>query len=188
MKKLYPYLFVALSVFLPGCSITSLAPSSSASDCAAAEISEDDIDLALNFGGGLFPKADWARKYTVAEKYVYAEWTHRSQYAVVTVNTIILCDTDMKKLRGYFNTENIGFIFSNYDEYEAVTACETNGLLLYEFRAIHEAREYNAWIWAKPLDTPHHAEWAMLVFPDQNPELMARYGGELFPELPACAG
>ena len=183
MKKLMPHLFVLLLVILSACAGASL----SSADCASAEISDNDVDDTLKFGRNLFPKADWARKYTVAEKFAYAEWSHRSLYAVVTVNTIVLCDADnTQNLRAYFNAENIGFIFSNYDEYKAVTACEANGVLLYQFTTSFEDREYNAWIWAKPLDAPHHAEWAMLVFPMDNPELMGRYGVELFPELPRC--
>ena len=187
MKKSFHYLFILPLIFLLGCSITSLAPSAGASACASAEISNDDIDLMLNFGGDLFPKADWARKYTVAEKFSYAEWTHRSLYAVATTNIIILCDADMMKLKGYFNTQNVGVIFANYDNYEAVTSCETDGLILYEFHTTHEKRDYDAWIWAKPLATPHHAEWSMLVFPVKDRNLMTKYSLTIFPELPACA-
>lgn len=150
------------------------------------EISDDNVHSTLSVGDELFPKTDWTRKYTVGPNYVYVEWTHKTLYAVATANRIILCDADMAGLKNYFDDENIALIFSNYDTYEPRTSCTSQDLLLYEYDTTDEGREYDAHIWAKPLEAPNHLLWVMLVFPKEDSQMMQEYGGKLFPEMVFC--
>ena len=155
--------------------------------CISSDPAQADIDRALSFTGELFSAPEWARSYTVADGRVSVVWANDPLGVVAYVETLIFpCGYEEPDLNNFFNDDNWGIIFANYDSFETVSACKIDeGLRLYEFEAVTAGFDFNIRYWAQN-DTDNRVVGAMIVFPADSQALMDEYSERLFPELISC--
>jgi hypothetical protein len=192
MKK--AYLFVLLGILVIGCggSVLYLVSRSvigqmiKNNDCKSVIITDSDVDYINNYRRDLFPESDWKRSYTVETNSTFVKWSSKSTSGAVSINNFILCDASLEKLKEHLNDKAIATMLRSFDQYDLLVSCQENNVILYDFEAMRNSRNYDIHMWVKPLEKRHHALAVVLVFLKDDSEIMDEYSHELFPELTSC--
>jgi hypothetical protein len=172
--------------FPPGTPTPPPQPTLVPGECGSPEPTDADVTYALSLGKGLFDEGDWERSYSVSHQRVSVTWTSVQNNAVVFADYLIFeCGFEDDILTSYFNDELFQVILSNYDSYRLADTCSEQGVKLWEFDANDQGRDYSFWFWAQP-QPPTRVLSIVLVFPADQPALLAQYAGKFFPQLPAC--
>jgi hypothetical protein len=203
--KTKPALWIALLFFLPACAFFGTKPASPPTPvpaptqeilipptattpaCIDSAPTQADIDRALEFTGNLFASADWERSYTVMDGRVGVTWLSNPLGAVVYLEALIFpCGYEDQDLDAYFIAENWAVIFENYESYEILSSCRTDGgLRLYEIRTESMGFNYDVHYWARN-DTDHRVLTVMMTFPEGSDPVSGEYATRLFPPLTDC--
>lgn len=176
---------------VPGAVLTTptlpTAQPADVSNCIPPEPTQDDINRALAYTDEIFSGSDWVRSYTVESSRVFVTFAADPLSALAFVEALVFpCGYADADLDAFFNAENWGIIFENYESYEAVSECEFGGSLrLYQFNAVDEGYEYEINYWALN-DTDTRVMGLMIVFLAESRSLMDEYSSVLFPELTGC--
>jgi hypothetical protein len=155
--------------------------------CISDEPTQQDVDRALDFTGGLFSEGDWERSYFVSDGRVGVTWLNNSIGAVAYLEALIfICGYEEADLDSYFSPANWAVIFEDYDLHEVVSQCTApSGLRLYEIDAINLGFDYNIRYWARN-DGDNRVITVMMTFPESAEDLLDDYAASLFPNLPHC--
>lgn len=155
--------------------------------CISTQPTQEDVDRALAFTGGLFNTPDWERSYTVEDSRVAVTWFGSSISAVAFLEALIFpCGYEELDLDQFFGDENWDIIFGNYQRYQRVDECRTDaGLRLYQFKAVDQGFDYDIYYWAQN-DTATRVVTMMIVLPVGSEDRMEEYGYSLFPTLQSC--
>jgi hypothetical protein len=156
--------------------------------CIAPGPSEEDVEIALDYGGDVFDPAEWEQSHVVDEEIVSVTWQNIPLSALVFLQVIIFpCGYEEPDLNRFFNDEHWEALFANYDSYEMIDECRSEqGLRLYELEAVSQEVDYDIRFWSEN-DTNDRIITTMLTFPFGSEDLMDEYSIELFPELPNCS-
>jgi len=155
-------------------------------NCESAKITDSDIDYVNNYRRDLFPESDWKRSYTAEPDSTFVKWSSKSTSGAISINNFILCNASLEKLKEHLSDKAIATILRSFDEYDLLVSCQENNVILYEFEAMRNSRNYDIHMWVKPLEKQHHALAVVLVFLKDDSEIMDKYSHELFPELTSC--
>lgn len=155
--------------------------------CISAQPTQNDIDRALSYSGGIFDEAEWDKSYTVSENRVSVTWLNNPQGAVVYLEVLIFpCSYEEPDLNNYYSDENWKTIFQNYEGYEMVDECKTNaGLRLYEFKTQNLGFDYGVKYWVEN-DTDTRVISTMIVFPIESKSMLDDYASRFFPTYKSC--
>ncbi|MBI3161448.1 MAG: hypothetical protein HYZ23_03015 [Chloroflexi bacterium] len=156
--------------------------------CISSEPTQDDIERALSYAGGVFDTPEWDMTHSVMEDHVSVTRQSVIQGAVAYLEARIFpCGYEEPDLNKYYNDENWKIVFQNYESYELSIQCRLDtGLRLYQFKAQNFGFEYDARYWVQN-DTDTRVIVTMLVFPIVPGSLIDEYASQLFPSLPNCS-
>jgi hypothetical protein len=186
MKK-FNFFLIACVVILACDLPTFLSPSpkTGSADCSNIAITDADLETTLDYGKSMLTTGDWERSYTVQTDQVFATYISSQLNAVVSVNTLALCNA-RTEVKTYASPENLKIILSNYEKSTQVASCEKDGVLLFQFTAFNDKTDYDINLWVAPLEDPNRALELMVVFPQADPKSMEEYSNAFFPALTAC--
>lgn len=155
--------------------------------CISAEPTQQDIDRALSYTGGIFDSPGWEQSHAASATGVSVTWQNIAAGAVVYLEAIIFpCGYEEPDLNNYYSDENWTAIFQNYESYELVERCKSNdGLRLYEFKTQNQGFEYGIKYWVEN-DTDTRVISTMFVFPLESKLLLDEYSSMLFPNYSTC--
>lgn len=155
--------------------------------CISSEPTDADIDRALTYTKEMFNGPEWERSYTVGGGRVSVTWVNTIDAAIAYSEALIFpCSYEEPDLNNFFNVDNWGVIFGNYESYQLIAECRTdNGLRLYQFSAVEEGYDYSINYWVEN-DTETRVMVVMIVFPAESTVVMDEYSNNLFPKLTSC--
>jgi hypothetical protein len=155
--------------------------------CISSEPTQADIDRALAYTGDIFSAPNWEQSYTVNETAVAVLWQDAPQSALVYLEALIFpCSYEEPDLNIYFSAENWNAVFANYESYELIDECKSDGgLRLYEFKTQNQGFEYEIRYWVEN-DTDTRVIATMIVFPLETKLLLDEYSSMLFPGYSTC--